>query len=136
MSSKNSLISLIGLVSFHSVVGCASAGDSPPCPYSCLAAHLGIVLDVTGATDGGPVSGADATLSGPITVTMSCEPNGTATVCRWPGGPVTAGTYSLLVTAPGFQSANVSATITVTPDPRCGCEWATIQPSRVTLDPS
>lgn len=84
----------------------------------------------------GPVSGVAATLSGPQSEMMLCEPNGTATACTWPSGPVTAGNYSLQVTAPGFQSVIVSATIAVTPDPLCGCVGATLEPSAVTLDPS
>ncbi len=128
----------------------AGTGDSP-CPWGCPAPHLGIYLVVTAAADGGALSGVNATLSsavtdgdamtgveaGSTTVTMSCESNNGAMVCDWPssGYPI-AGTYSLLVTAPGFRSANVSATLTYTPDPRCGCGMDTLQPSTVTLDPS
>jgi hypothetical protein len=110
----------------------STSQDDAPCPHSCPATYMGIVLAVTAAADSGAVSGVGATLSGPTTVTMSCEANGTVTVCRWPSPPVTAGTYSLQVAATGFQMANVSATVSVTPD-RCGCAWATLQPSAVTL---
>ena len=136
MSTKNWLISVMGPLSFHSGVGCGSAAESPPCPHSCPATYIGVALVVSAATDGGVLSGVEATLFGATTETMSCEPNGTATICTWPSGPVIAGTYSLLVTASGFQSENLSATVTVTPDPHCGCVGATLQPSMVTLDPS
>jgi hypothetical protein len=116
--------------------GGSGGGTTAPCPFSCPATWVGIVLEVTAATDGGVVSGAEATLSGPTTETMSCEANGTVTICRWPSGAVTAGTYSLQVAAAGFRTANESATVTVTPDPRCGCVWASLQPSVVTLDPA
>ena len=132
MSSKNWLIALMGPVAF----GCGSSAEGAPCPFSCPATYSGVTLVVNAAADGGVVSGVEATLSGPTTETMSCEPNGTATLCTWSSGPVTAGTYSLLVTAPGFQSASLSATVTVAADPHCGCVGATLQPSMVTLDPS
>ena len=117
----------------QSYCGCQ---DNAPCPGSCPAAYAGIYLGVTAATDGGAMSSVEATLSGPTTVTMSCESRGTVTDCIWPSAPLTTGNYSLQVTAPGFQSANVSATLAVTHDPRCGCDQATLQPSAVTLDPS
>ena len=104
----------------------------------CLASYLTIGLDVSSADDGGAISGIEATLSGPAMVTMSCEPSSnvpTVVVCRWPTYDVAAGSYSLLVTAPGFQPANVSATVTLTTS-GCGCVYAGLQPSAVILDPA
>ena len=124
---------LIALIVAASACG---SQDNAPCPHSCPAAYVGVVLAVTSAADGGIVNGVEATLTGPQTEAMSCEPNVTATSCTWPPGPVTAGSYALEVTAAGFQSRNVSATVTVTPDPHCGCVNATLQPSTVTLDPA
>jgi hypothetical protein len=48
---------------------------------------------------------------------------------------VTVGTYSLAVTAPGFQTANVTATVTMSSADGCGCVGATMQPSTVNLEP-
>lgn len=111
-----------------------SCGNSCP-EVECPATYLGISLDVT-APDAGAVAAA-ATLSGPAAVTMSCHQSGATTVCMWPGGaPVTAGTYSLQVTAPGFQTANVSVTVTTSSADGCGCPGASMQPSTVTLEPS
>ncbi len=78
----------------------------------------------------------EATLTGPATEMMKCEPNGTATTCTWPFEPAITGNYSLEVKAPGFQPANVDATISVAPDPKCGCTEATMKPSEVILDRS
>ena len=112
------------------LVAPTSCGD--PCPVSaCPAASF--FLDVTNARDGGQVTGVEATLSGPTTKTMPCEPRGTEAVC-FGGAPVTAGSYSLQVTAPGFQSVNVPATVTLTSG--CGCQSAMLQPSTLALDPS
>jgi hypothetical protein len=113
-----------------------SCGGQAPCP-ACPALYvLAAGFSVNGAADAGAPSGVEATLSGPQTTVMSCAPNGSTTLCGWPPGPVTAGTYSLEVSATGFKPATVSAKVTVTPAPSCGCPGATIQPSSVTLDPS
>ena len=157
MSSKNWLICL---VLFHAGFGCgtsdeaktdagdiagdaatevaadAAAGDGHQCPFGCPAANIGVSLAVTAAMDGGAVSGVEATLSGPTTETLSCmpSPSGAVTICTWASGPVIAGSYSLQVTAPAFQPVNVSAVVSVTSD--CGCMFAALVPSMVTLDPS
>jgi hypothetical protein len=83
----------------------------------------------------GAVTDVEATLTGQAIELMKCELNGMATICTWPEEPVITGTYSLEVKAPGFQTTNVSAKITVAPD-TCGCTEATMQPSKLTLDPS
>ena len=114
----------------------ASAADSAVCPRSCPATYLGIVLTVSKGDRGATLEGAKATLTGPTTVAMSCAPNGSVTSCSWPPGQVIAGTYSLLVTAPGFRSRSLSATVSVTADSYCGCTVAALQPSAVTLVPS
>lgn len=102
----------------------------------CPASYIEISLAVA-APDGGAVSGVAATLSGPEAVTLLCQSSGTAALCTWPAPtPVTAGSYALQVTAPGFQPANVSATVTTSSGDGCGCPGASMQPSTVTLDPS
>jgi len=129
-------VSLLALVSAALTAGaCGSNADSQPCPYSCPAAHIGVDVSVTTATST-PADGVQATLSGPVTATMICQPNGSATLCEWPATvPVTAGTYSLQVSAPGYPSTTVAAVVTVAP-PECGCISAVIQPSAVSLGAS
>jgi hypothetical protein len=136
MSPKICLIALLALVSSYSAVGCDNA-----CPRSCPAAVLGLGIVVYAGVDGGagPISGVEAKLTGPATVTLSCEPSGNgnpaAVVCFWPlGGPFTEGTYSLVVMAPGFRSRELSATFSLTKG-AC-CPGAMLEPSTVTLDPS
>ena len=106
-----------------------SCRDTPGCPTLCSTAD--VLLYVTGAPDGGFATGIEATLSGPTTITMSCD---------WyhcsGRGAVTEGNYTLRVTAPGFQVVNVPATVTVTTTSHCGCPSATLQPSTLTLNPS
>ena len=121
---------LLAVLTMMPVSGC----DSKKCPGSCPAAFMGTALDVTSAADGGALSGVEASLGG---WDMQCEVSRqTITVCWWPSGlRADAGSYSLVVTAPGFQSANVSADVTIHHDSQCGCDWATINPSNVTLEP-
>ncbi len=112
---------------------CGSGDDNPPCPF-CPATFLTVGVLVTSAMDGGTLAGVQATLTGSETTILSCEPRGTAVFCTLP--PVAPGSYSLQVTALGFRPTNVSASVTITRDPRCGCSGATVEPSEVTLDPS
>jgi hypothetical protein len=135
---RRELLRRLGLLLPAAFMSQASCGDqaSAPCPRSCPAPQAGIALSVTSATDGGAPDSVGATLTGSTTVRMSCEPRGTASICFWGSGPMMAGSYALQVTASGFQTMNVGASITVTSDPRCGCGWATIEPSAVSLDPS
>ena len=135
MLSRIWLIALLGVVSASSAVGCDVCT-----PHSCPYSAPGIV--VYGGADGGAgaVSDVEATLTGSTTVTMSCAPSAnvpTATSCFWPGGtPVTPGTYSLVVAAPGYRSKELTANVSHVPASHCGCQGDTIEPSTVTLDPS
>ena len=135
MSPRTWLIALLAVVSASSAVGC-DVCSRHSCPYS----PPGVVVYAGG--DGGAVavSGVEATLKGPTTVTMSCAPSEnvpTETGCLWPQGTdVTPGTYSLVVTAPGYRSKELSATVSLVPASHCGCPGVTIEPSTVTLDPS
>lgn len=133
---KIRLLALVAAVSSYAAVGC-----DRECPPSCPAAVLGLGIVVYAGVDGGAglISGVEATLTGPATVTLSCEPSGNgnpaAMSCFWPlGGPFTEGTYALVVTAPGFRSRELSATFSLTKG-AC-CPGAKIEPSTVTLDPA
>ena len=82
------------------------------------------------------VNGVEATLTGAgsLTVTMRCEILSETTLCSWPP-EVRAldGTYSLQVAAPGFQSVNVTVSVTVSSDP-CGCQVTRFVPNLVVLE--
>jgi hypothetical protein len=103
---------------------------------------MSLYLDVTAAADGGAIKGVEATLSGPTTVRFSCEAgaNGYPVTACFPdtetGDVPTPGTYSVHVSAPGFQSADVSATVTLVPDTRCGCDALKLNPAQVILSPA
>ena len=81
------------------------------------------------------LSDVQATLMGPETGTMSCQPNFSASLCEWPPPvPVTPGTYTLQVSARGYQPISVPVQVTVSP-PTCGCTAGSITPSTVSLSP-
>ena len=160
MISKNWLLLSIALFSCCSVVGCgtvetssdaglgqidagsvvadAGMGDGSCLWHTCPASRMGLTLDVANATDGRAVNDVSATLAGDSSGTMSCEVTvtGEVTACEWPYSlPDTDATYALSVSAPGFLPANVTATVTSIPASRCGCPWAKLSPSSVTLAP-
>ena len=111
-------------------IGC---GSSKQCPMSCPATYVHVILVVTSSPDGGAISDVGVTFSGPSTGTMSCERWDKETICFWPSGPVTEGTYLLDVVAPGYLERNVNSELEVIPDPACGCTGAMLNPSQVTL---
>ena len=75
------------------------------------------------------VNGVQATLTGPVTVTMSCESRGAQTACMWPVNlAVTAGTYALQVSAPGYQTTTEQAEVTMTAG-MCGCTGTSFEPA-------
>jgi hypothetical protein len=112
--------------------GTDDAGD--PCPFGCPATAANATIVVT-TTPAMAVNGVQATLSGPGNGTMSCAPNFDAVLCMWPGGvAVTPGTYSIEVSAPGYQTTTLQVEVTVSP-PSCGCTAGHIEPSTVMLSP-
>ena len=79
------------------------------------------------------VNGVQATLTGPVTGTMSCQPNGTVSLCRWPAAvTVTPGIYTLQVSAPGYEPMTTLVVVSISPV-TCGCMEAEIEPLMVTL---
>jgi hypothetical protein len=129
---KVKLIFLLAVIALPFSSGC----HSEECPHSCPGPSLGLGIVVHGGS--AALTGVDATLSGPMTVTLSCETStqAGAASCFWPlGTPLTAGTYTMLVSAPGFRSSEISVTVSMSVG-RCGCSWGDIQPSTVTLVPS
>jgi hypothetical protein len=114
-----------------------SGGYGQPCPRSaCPATSVTTVVEVTNISPTA-ASGAQAALTGPVTDSMFCQSYGDTALCTWSGGiPVTAGTYTLQVSAPGYRTATVQVEVTVSP-PVCGnCTAGSIQPSTVTLSPA
>jgi len=119
---------------FCLLVTLMSCGDA--CPPTCPGPLFGIDLIVKGSAQAGPIEGVNATLSGPTTNTLSCASNEKGTGCLWSSGTLPDGDYLLEVTAPGFQPAEVAATVTTSSGATCGCTGTTLQPSTITLDPS
>jgi hypothetical protein len=129
-------MALVAVLALSSLtMGACGSGSGQPCPSECPATYVGAIVAVT-TTPAMAVSGVQATLTGPVTDSMSCQPNGTATACMWsPATPVTAGTYALQVSAPGYQTTTTQVEIAISP-PVCGCTQASIEPSMVALGPS
>jgi hypothetical protein len=102
-----------------------------------------IVLDppairVIDNSSGAPVYLAEATLTGADArkIVLVCESvaNAQTTMCSWPKGePIIAGTYTLTISAPGYQPATISVTMMVANN--CGGKVTGLQPGTVALDP-
>ncbi len=77
---------------------------------------LALSIRVSNAANGGPVANAVAQVSGPLTATIPCA--GTPTTCVAAGN---AGTYTVTIIAPGFQSVTRTITVNGTEPQQCGC---------------
>jgi hypothetical protein len=93
-----------------------------PCPLP-----LAVTVKLTDASTGDPVNGATLHVSGAATAIISC--NG---LCYVPG---TAGTYVLDISAPGFQSRQLTVVVQGT-NPQCGCPTVVAQQLGIALSPS
>ena len=118
--------------------GCSS---SAPC---CPATYGGTALNVVAVPDG-PVAGVTVGFSGDAgnaAVTCQVDQSDEVTYCTWSNpGPEDPASYScsLTVSAPGFRSVQVPATIiftAYTSGSDCDCHFASLNPSTVALEPA
>lgn len=116
-----------------SLLALSACSGGQTCPSGCPAADANATVLVT-TMPAIAVEGVQATLTGPVTGTMPCQPTLAAILCGWPYGVVfTPGTYSLQVAAPGYQTTTLQVEVTISP-PFCGnCTVGSIQPSSVLL---
>ena len=113
-----------------------SGNSCQTCPGSCPAASAGATFVVT-TTSAEAASGVQVNLTGPMTGTMSCQPNFSAVLCEWPPGvAVVAGTYSLQIYAPGYQPTLAEVEVATPPPGACGCSADSITPSSVMISPA
>ena len=114
-----------------------SCGGGHTCPLSgCPAARLTATVVVT-TTPAMAVNGVEAMLTGPVTGTMVCQPNSSATLCQWPPTVVVMpGTYSLQVSAPGYDTTTIQVEVATPPPETCGCAYDSIKPSTVSISPA
>jgi hypothetical protein len=87
------------------------------------------MVSVSNPPGAGPVNDAVVRVSGAVDGTAPCNTQGDETTCWvWGGG----GTYSLELSAPGYQSAQRTVSVTAKRD-ACGCLIVATQHLAVSL---
>ena len=125
---RTAVLVVLGL----SFLASGACGGNQTCPHGCPASDDTADIVVT-TMPAMAVNGVQATLAGPETGTMSCQPDGTVTLCRWPAGlAVTPGIYTIQGSAPGYQPVTTLVEVTIS-SLTCGCTAAYIEPSTVAL---
>ena len=107
---------LLPLAALSAAFAACGAHDDRECLHPPCAIPAAIIINVTAGVGGGPISGAFVRVSGAIVSTIPCD-GGPGSTCYVPG---LAGTYSLEVGAPGFQTAPRTVVVQGT-NPECGC---------------
>lgn len=110
LSSMNRALPVAALLS----LGACIQGDCVTVP---CAQPLALSIRVSSAANGGPVPNAVAQVTGPVTATVPCA--GDPTTCLIAGN---SGTYTVIISAPGFQSVTRTVTVKGTAAQPCGCE--------------
>jgi hypothetical protein len=126
--------SITGTLRMILVLAPLTACGGQPCPFSCPTPQVGASIAVV-TMPAAVVNGVEAVLTGPVNGTMSCQPNPpvSSVVCGWPAVAVVSGTYSLQVSAPGYETTTVQVEVATSPPGRCGCSIDSIQPSIVSI---
>lgn len=114
---------LLTLSALGVVITSCGDGGRDCLPFPCPLPLAGI-LDVTAGATGGPVNGAVVKVSGAVVTTVPCS-----LTCYLHGY---AGTYTLDVEAPGFQSAHRTITVQGT-TPACGCPTTVTEHFKIAL---
>jgi hypothetical protein len=117
---------LLVLLTSQGLTACQSGSE---CPRSCPSENLlTTVVDVT-ASSGLPDSGVQATMTGPVTGSFSCQSG----ACFWMGPSLTGGSYTLKVSSTGYQATAQQERVTISQ--ACGCTSASIEPPTEMLTP-
>jgi hypothetical protein len=106
------------------VAGCSSNCATPPCPFPVAA-----FVKVTSAATGAPITTASVIVNGDSAKAIPCS--GT---CYVPASA--AGKYRLDISAPGFQPASRSITLSFNGVQQCGCSTFNQQQVDVALTPA
>ena len=110
------------IVVILSITGCNEECLHPPCP-----APIALEVVVTSATSGTAVPGTSLDITGPVSSTVSCDSS-----CQVLGY---SGTYTLTVTAPGYQLATRVVAVPGS-NPACGCASTQTQHVNFVLTPT
>ena len=97
---------------------------TPPCPLP-----LAVTIHLTSATTGASVEGATLRVTGPVESTGPCQ----SSTC-YVRGP--AGSYTVTVEAPGFQTAERTVTVRGVAPQGCGCSSAVAERVDLALVPA
>jgi hypothetical protein len=123
---------LVAMLARLSVFSLAFAACSEDCVQPPCLSPTAILLTITAAASGAPVSGAVVTVNG-ASSGVPCFSQSTGTLCVVSGY---AGTYKLSVAAPGFQSLLRTVVVSGESPSGCGCPSIDTQQISIALVPT
>jgi hypothetical protein len=120
------VLALAFLLAASSLSASARCLDCPATPYG---ADVIVLTTPTMA-----VNGLRAVITGPVTGTMVCQEVSGVLRCMWPPGiAVVPGSYSLQVSATGYQTSTTQVEVAAESRDMCGCAQDSLTPSSMTL---
>jgi len=118
------MLALLFLLGASWLSACARCIDCPATPYG---AEVGVFTP-----PGTTVTDLQATMVGPVTETLVCQPVTAFLRCVWPPGvAVVPGSYSLKVSAAGYPTMTTQIEVAAEPRDMCGCLQDVFTPSSV-----
>lgn len=110
-----------------------AAACSSDCVYNPCPLPNAAEISVTASNAPAGIPGLTAAITGALMTTLTCSPTASDTLCRIPGGP---GVYHAKLSAPGYQTVDVTFTVTGTSAGCNTCGHVDLQRLSVAMQPA